>query len=82
MSSHARVRIALAGVAVMVGLAAGAGGVAGLSNATPPPAPAAPGDPTEEPPPPPPGSPGLPAPSTKNKAPSGRKNYLLPSEIR
>lgn len=75
MSSHARIKVALAGGAVMVALAAGAGGGAGLSNATATPAPAAPAAPTKEPP----ASSGVPAPSTTNNGSSGRTYYLVPS---
>jgi hypothetical protein len=80
MACHAGIKIALAGGAVMVALAAGVGGGAGLSNATPPTPVALPAS-VVGPPPPPPHASGVP-PSSPAEAPARRNYYLVPSEIR
>ena len=81
MPSHARARIALAGGALMVALAAAVGGGVGLSDATRPALVADPA-PVEEPAPPPPVASEAPRPSTVDKVRTGRHHYLVPSEIR
>lgn len=82
MACHAGIKIALAGGAVMVALAAGAIGGAGISNATTTFGPVAPPAPGVVPPSPPRAAPEAPAPSANTKAPAGRRYYLVPSEIR